>query len=394
MNFVLSSNSDISTDEESTNVGRSFAVQPTIQKPASLSESDDTSASLVHPLDKMCNIDQVDEISKYETSIADKRLADMISSSSENLTCNSSGRRFNCERENISPKPLELLPCSESIIENREETKIERLTSTPKDNKILMPIVISAKSLLPGHDNSMSSSDDKINTEELMNVLYGTVENDNITMNTKDAELNSNAMKYLKDTWSMTLSDASVNQYVTVSNDVDNINDLDPTNSQCEVSIDEFLSANRIRSVSSSLSETLASNVMPEGDLTFDGFMPDNPCIAKNSKAIEILDRVNPVSNKNKEETKSKLGNNQFIREIWKKKYLNSETRYRTNCSLSDSELLDSIPTMNLDSTSSTPGIVTRSKGKPQIYPLVQDRPIEYKSKKNRRDAVRKNFSD
>ena len=34
-----------------------------------------------------------------------------------------------------------------------------------------MPTVISAKSLLPGHENSVYSSDAKINTEELMVLL-------------------------------------------------------------------------------------------------------------------------------------------------------------------------------------------------------------------------------
>ena len=56
-----------------------------------------------------------------------------------------------------------------------------------------------------------------------------------------------------------------------------------------------------IRSVSSSLSETLASNVISESNLTFEGFTPDNPYIVRNSKAIEVLERVNPpVSNKSK----------------------------------------------------------------------------------------------
>ena len=139
--------------------------------------------------------------------------------------------------------------------------------------------------------------------------------------------------------------------------------------------LDTIETANKIDDVSES----------EKGD-SFDGWDETDASKNINQNRIKTL-----VSSKMEEIRKQSLyykkmansykkGNNQFLRMIWQRDLLNSESRLRHDISFSDSELENvRVPIMNLDSP-----IMTRSRGAVQTLPHVQTKPLEYKQRKEK----------
>ena len=268
--------------------------------------------------------------------------------------------KIRMEKSKVNQKSLELLPCSESIIENYEEKIIERLTSTPVDDGILMPLIITAKSLLPENYQAEGNEDISCSTQELMNVLCASEGDVCVADNYTDLP-DKDQIRYIRDTDVWSMSSGSVD---CDTSDSTNEIDLNKT-----IAMEQSYNSNQmivclrptIENYTDICEKTVNINtICNEQSNSFVGFDVD--------KSHALVDR--------------RLGNNQFIREIWKRKYLNSESRFQNSCSFSDSELLIT-PVLNFDSLETTPKIMTRSRGKPQLYPYIQKKPIEYNTRKN-----------
>ena len=115
----------------------------------------------------------------------------------------------------------------------------------------------------------------------------------------------------------------------------------------------------------------------------YEGFDDGSPDLALGAERLKFLKKMKSNAIYYKDLAGSfKKGNNNFLRTVWEKDFLNSESRMNNDETCSDSEVLTPrVKRLNFDIHTSTPRIGTRSRVKARDLPHVQPKTLEYKVK-------------
>ena len=116
----------------------------------------------------------------------------------------------------------------------------------------------------------------------------------------------------------------------------------------------------------------------------FEGFGEDDSAKKAVSARLQFLKVLRNHSKEASLRTSNfRVGNNQFLREIWKRDMMCSESRFRSINNTGDTTYVDTeeeLPKLHFDN--STPRVTTRSSGSAIVVPHVQPKILEYKRNK------------
>ena len=170
---------------------------------------------------------------------------------------------------------------------------------------------------------------------------------------------------------SSSLGPLNSTQLNTVVPEVENLDGIEKLDKILEWTFD-FSQVLLEKSVTSGEENVESPNVSPESN-DWEGFTMENRHVNKLIMLRNHLDTCKKLS------TSIKRGNNQIMRDAWRRNYLASEDRFCQNSSFSDSEVF-STPKGKLNLSKSP--ILTRARGQVRNLPNVQPRVLEYQTRK------------
>ena len=170
---------------------------------------------------------------------------------------------------------------------------------------------------------------------------------------------------------SSSLGPLNSTQLSTVVPEVENLDGIEKLGKILEWTFD-FSQVLLEKSLTSGEENVESPNVSPESN-DWEGFTMENRHVNKLIMLRNHLDTCKKLS------TSLKRGNNQIMRDAWRRNYLASEDRFCQNSSFSDSEVF-STPKGKLNLSKSP--ILTRARGQVRNLPNVQPRVLEYQTRK------------
>jgi hypothetical protein len=140
--------------------------------------------------------------------------------------------------------------------------------------------------------------------------------------------------------------------------------------------VNEILALDRVHEVES---VRIHSPRLVRDEVSYEG-VGENTGISRNASAARsVLNIMKEQAARSRNTAAGYQGNNNFLREIWDRRYMGSESRL-DRYNLLESESSDVATELPVFNTPAPEQRITRSKGRAENYPHVQPRVLEYKT--------------